>query len=187
MPTKLKRGGRPGGQFSDEVRARLREIYVQGEMSYTDLAAMSAELVGQKISFDRLKTYARNDPAGAWEVARNERLSQLASQNQPDIFTEVEFVRQALYQEIVRQATGGLIILGAKADQKAEIAQRLKGLNLQVVESSSGLDAQIVRAYFDALSKLNISVQAMRPTSAKTSRQRALEIMNQADRAAQHE
>lgn len=165
------------GQFSPDILARLKNAYLDNpSLSFEDLAARSAELVGQAISLERLKVYARTDPTGNWYVERNRKLG---TGGGTDIVEEINFIRRMVFEQIMFSHTSGLLLCGDF--DKDEVTEYLDAQfpSIDIVDiRPGGLDPALVNSYMGLLSKSKFDLNLT--SSAKTSYEQALEIARKA-------
>jgi hypothetical protein len=156
------------GQYSEDLIERAREIFLANpELSFAELSRQSANLLGFHIELDSLKEYAAK---GNWAVQRS---ALQGNKSDTDIISEVNIIREILFSQILAESRTGLLITGNF--DKEEIAHRLSGLDIKIVEfSPRGVDPQLVNAYMNCLQKAGIKLEGL-GTSAKTSRQQIIE------------
>ena len=163
------------GKASTDAIKRLKEYFLDHpEIDYEKLAEMSASICGQEVVLDAIKRESAAD--GNWYVERNSR--QYGKTD--EISEEINHVRQIVYQQILVSNEGGLFI-SAKDGQdfnESEIVQALSKLHwVKVVKiKPGGVDAAMVNAYMNLLSKTNVPI-SLSGTSGKTSREQAIEMI----------
>lgn len=157
--------------YSDEYLSRLKDFFLNNPgVSLEEIAANSEQLFGRPISFELVRRIVR-----PWQVERNAVTAESAT----DISGEVNTIRRVIFRQIVAAEQGGFFISGPQVDEAAEIIKSA-GLEIEVVSlRPGGIDHNLVNAYMNLLAKSNLKFN-LENTSAKTSRERALELAREA-------
>jgi len=153
-------------KYSDDIKSKAKDIFVNNpDMTLEKLSKLSQNLLGQKIELEIIKVWSKED---SWHTQRNQIVTG------PSV--EVEHIRQIVYRQIVAASEGGILITGEA--QMAEIEKALSGIKgIEIVQFNPNIDPQLINSYMNLLSKSNVKV-SMGNTSAKTSRQQALELIS---------
>lgn len=157
--------------YSDEYIDRLKDFVINNPgVSLEEIAANSEQLFGRAINFELLRRIAR-----PWTVERNAAAAESAG----DISHEVNTIRQLIFHQLVAAKQGGIFITGAQAAEAADIIRAAK-MDIEILPlKPGGVDYNLVNAYMNLLAKSNLKFN-LDNTSAKTSRERALELAREA-------
>lgn len=151
--------------FPKELIGNVQEFYVSNPgLSARAISDMSEKIFGRSISTDLIKGWIQK---GGWQALRNAT----SSVTSEEIAQEVNAIRKIVYQQIVNNASGGILIRGDVPYD--EIAARLEGLDLILVYVES-TDPQLVNAYMNLLAKSKLDLN-LSSGSAKTPRQQVIE------------
>lgn len=157
--------------YSDEYLARLKDFFLNNpDVSMEEMANNSEQLFGKAIPFELLRKTVR-----PWMVER----TATAAENAGDISHEVNTIRRVIYRQIIAAEQGGIFISGSQAEEAVEIIKSA-GLDIEITTfRPGGVDHNLVNAYMNLLAKSNLKFN-LDSSSAKTSRERALEIAREA-------
>lgn len=88
------------GPLSNELIERIRETYIQSDMTLEDISRRSEELFGQKVSIDVLKKRAGDD--GDWSVLKAQYREENKSENLDD---QIMDIMKVVYEDIMDKET----------------------------------------------------------------------------------
>lgn len=180
----------PHTDYHPEIWTRLKEYYFSHPgISLRQTAARSAMICGKSVKYGDLKPIAQREN---WEVERNRLLAQVAIQANDEleavdaeadnVINEVNNIRRIVYRQIVAASENGLLLTG-EFDRDAVIALLTGIPDLKIVKlRPGGVDAQMVNAYMNLLAKSNVRLDLAGGVSGKTSREQALEVIDEADK-----
>lgn len=156
------------GEYGEEYIQRAEEIFLSSQMTIRELANQSATLLGREISEKHL---ARIGNSRNWYVRR-------AQEGNPnaDISYELEVIRAIIFQQIQVTAESGLFITGY--DNEGDILAALEPLGVDVRRINPEIDASLINAYMNMLSKANIQITPK--GTAKTTLEQATEQAREA-------
>lgn len=161
-------------RWSEDFVNHAKEVFLANEhLSLSALAKQSVHFLGQQIDVHRLKKIAKEN--GDWQVIKK---AKYASSSRPSISDEVEQIRQAVFDSIVAAVSGGIFISGDfDEDEVMEAIIDIPGVNVKFIEPTA-LPLDAVNTYTNLLSRTKTPVTST-GVSAKTDREKAIEIIRQ--------
>lgn len=165
--------------LTDEHFASLRQIFVSSDIPLVALSSQSEKLIGVSVTLDQLKT---RSTAEGWVTERNSQKTSESQKLAKTISSEIDTLRQIIFNAIVAAGKDGVFVLGQDLDpDKVKLAIETAGYNIDgVIQAKPKFNSALVTAYMTVLQKMNFdfgSVGMDRP-SAKTVHQQVLEAMN---------
>lgn len=178
--------GRPSlsVQYSDDTFNRLFDFFMANpSLTVKDVADRSKEVCGVAVKYVDLREVARR---ADWAVKRSqfqEAVNTSAVSDDDNVVSEVNHIRRIIYRQITAASEAGVMITGEGADYDT-IKEALAGIpDIKVVKlRPGGVDAQMVNAYMNLLSKSNVKLDLGGNVSGKTAREQALELTGEADK-----
>lgn len=170
------------GNYTADQWDKLREFwFANPQLTLKDLPAYAESITGKSFKYPDIKNFADTN---GWEVARTKYLAENGSNidtSGGSVIAEVNHIRQIVYQQIVAANESGLLLTGDF--DRDEVTALLSGIdNLKIVKlRPGGVDAQMVNAYMNLLTKSNVRLD-LGTTSGKTSREQLFDAVEEAEK-----
>lgn len=157
--------------LSRELIDKIAQLYITANIPLSKMVYIVKETFQVEVTYRRLQDLSL---AEGWEhrkiVYQNSRKN--GGGESETITQEVSFIRQAVFNQIIASAQGGILISGVEYD---DVVSAFDGPNVKISKVSPvPIDSALINAYMNLLSKSNIKLGVV--GTAKTDLQQAIDL-----------